>query len=129
MTTRNSIALDEAFAHFNKDLFDGRLPPANITMRDAMEENASALFGQAKKLADLKVPCFMFQEGADPEVRGVFEEIARMTRGAFAPFASNSAKQLGELLKAVASFARGGIAALTADKSPSATLLLTQLRR
>jgi hypothetical protein len=58
----------------------------------------------------------------------VFEEIARMTGGAYAPFASDSAKQLGELLKAAALFATGGAAALAADKSEGARLLLGQLK-
>jgi hypothetical protein len=41
-----------------------------VFIGDAMEERASDLFDAAKKLGDLKIPCFLFQEGADPEVRG-----------------------------------------------------------
>jgi len=70
----------------------------------------------------------MFQEGRDHEVEHVFREIARLTHGAHCRFDEGSAKQLGELLKAVAVFAVGGIAALEASKDAGAIKLLGQLR-
>jgi hypothetical protein len=46
-----------------------------------------------------------------------------------AKFESGAAQRLAELLKAVATFAAGGIRALAAQKSEAATLLLTQLKK
>jgi hypothetical protein len=70
----------------------------------------------------------MFQEGDDHEVEKVFREIARLTRGAYCRFDPGAARQLGELLKAVAVFVTGGMEALAARKDAGAVRLLTQLR-
>ena len=102
---------------------------ALIFVGDAMEENAGTLLDAAQDLGKLKLPVFCFQEGDDRESRAVYEEIARGSGGAYARFDSNSAGRLRELLKAAALFATGGLAALTADKSAAATLLLGQMRK
>ena len=60
----------------------------------------------------LRVPLFMFHEGFDSHARKAFEEIARLSGGACCRFDAGSASQLRELLKAVAVFAAGGLAAL-----------------
>ena len=45
-------------------------------------------------------------------VEQVFREIVRLTNGAYARFNAGSARKLGELLRAVAAFATGGLTAL-----------------
>ena len=115
---------------------------AAIFIGDAVEEPPSELYDAA---ADLGVPMFMFQEG-DGEViyldqRGefvdeyppqkveqVFRELARLTGGAYGKFDAGAAKQLGELLRAVAAFAVGGIAALANQHTDSARKLLGQMK-
>jgi hypothetical protein len=54
----------------------------------------------------------MFQEGHDRDVEQVFREIARLTHGAYCRFDPGAARQLAELLRAVAVYA-GGTTALT----------------
>jgi hypothetical protein len=67
----------------------------------------------------------MFQEGVDPRASIVFPELARRTKGAFAKFDSNAARELADLLRAVAAFATGGIKALTDLRTEGARTLLT----
>ncbi len=69
----------------------------------------TALAGQ---LGLLGVPAFVFQEGDDPDATLGFREIARLTRGAYCTFDKGSARQLRELLTAVAVYATGGRPAL-----------------
>jgi hypothetical protein len=66
----------------------------------------------------------------DPPNLLVRMALARARRWAYCRFDSGSAKQLGELLKAVAVFAVGGVAALEASKDAGAgaVKLLSQLR-
>jgi len=87
---------------------------ALIYVGDCMEENADNLCALAGELGMRKVPAFVFQEGADRTAEQTFREIARLTKGAFCRFDSGSAKQLGELLRAVAVYAAGGHKALIA---------------
>jgi hypothetical protein len=101
---------------------------ALVFVGDAFEEQADAVIPVANELGRLDVPAFMFQEGDDPEVAEVFREIAQVTKGVYCRFDEGSAKQLGELLKAVAVFAVGGIAALEANKSAAAIKLLGQMK-
>jgi hypothetical protein len=101
---------------------------ALVFVGDAMEENLDSLAHQAGELGRLGVPAFMFQEGRDREVEHVFRNIAELTHGAYCRFDAGSASQLGALLKAVAMFAVGGIAALEASKDVAATKLLGQMR-
>jgi hypothetical protein len=70
----------------------------------------------------------MFQEGDDREVEHVFREIAGVTKGAYCRFDPGAARQLAELLKAVAVYAVGGMTALAARKDPGAIKLLGQLK-
>jgi hypothetical protein len=91
------------------------------------------------------VPLFMFQEGdglalyvdqrgefvhehPPQKVEEVFRELARLTNGAYARFDAGAAAKLGELLRAVAAFAVGGIAALADQHTDSARRLLGQMR-
>lgn len=86
---------------------------ALVFVGDAMEENVDHLGHLAGELGLLGVPCFMFHEGNDPVSRRAFQQIARLSGGAFCNFDASSARQLRELLSAVAVFAAGGRRALT----------------
>ncbi len=115
---------------------------AAIFIGDAVEELPRELYAAA---TDLGVPMFMFQEG-DGEVifldqRGeissmsppqkveqVFREIARLSGGAYGKFDTGAATKLGELLRAVAAFAAGGMAALASQNTDSARKLLGQMK-
>jgi hypothetical protein len=112
---------------------------AAIFIGDACEEVPGALYAAAANLP----PLFMFQEGdldvmfldrrggiepTSQRVSEVFREIARLTGGAYGKFDAGAARQLGELLRAVAAFAAGGIAALANQRTDSARKLLGQLK-
>lgn len=104
---------------------------ALVFVGDAMEEAVDDLCVTAGELGLLGIPVFMFQEGNDPIAEGAFREIARLSRGAYCRFDTGSAKELGDLLRAVAAYAAGGMKALddlSARKAGAARMLLTQLR-
>jgi hypothetical protein len=85
---------------------------ALVFVGDCMEESVDRLAHQAGQLGMLKVPAFMFHEGADPAAAYAFKEIARLSGGAYCRFDASSPSQLRELLKAVAVYAAGGRKAL-----------------
>jgi hypothetical protein len=101
---------------------------ALIFIGDALEEESDEIIPEARELGLLGVPAFMFQEGGDREVEQVFREIASVTKGAYCRFDPGAARQLGELLKAVAAFVTGGVAALEARHDAGAIKLLEQLK-
>ena len=101
---------------------------ALVFVGDACEEDDDELIPAANELGQAGVPVFMFQEGNNRAVEHTFREVTRVTHGAYCRFDSGSAKQLGELLKAVAVFAVGGVAALEASKDAAAVKLLGQMR-
>jgi cytosine/adenosine deaminase-related metal-dependent hydrolase len=104
---------------------------ALVFVGDAMEESLDALCAAAGELGLRNVPAFMFQEGNDPVCERAFREIARLTRGAYCRFAPGAAHELGELLRAAAAYAAGGIRALAdlqARRSAGAVRLLEQLK-
>ena len=98
---------------------------ALVFVGDAMEENPDDL---AHAAGELSVPVFLFQEGTDRNVERVFREIARLTHGAYCRFDPGAARQLAELLRAVAVYAAGGLAALSARHDTGAVKLLAQLK-
>ena len=85
---------------------------ALVLVGDFLEEAIDPLCHQAGQLGVLGVPAFVFQEGNDPDAARGFREIARLTRGAYCAFDGSSARQLRELLAAVAVYATGGRPAL-----------------
>jgi hypothetical protein len=99
---------------------------ALVFVSDACEETPADLFAEARELG---VPAFMFQEGDNDHVAGVYAEIAHITGGASCKFDAGAAQRLADLLRAVAAFATGGVKALAAQKTETATLLLTQIRK
>ncbi len=104
---------------------------ALVYVGDCMEEHVDDLCARAGELGLLNVPAFVFQEGREPVAEQAFREIARLTNGAFCRFDSASARQLGDLLRAVAAYAAGGRAALSDMRDrggAGAQLLLEQMR-
>jgi hypothetical protein len=104
---------------------------ALVFVGDAMEEKIDDLCAAAGELGLLGVPVFMFQEGGDPVAEHAYREIARLSRGAYCRFDTGSAHELGELLRAVAAYAAGGIKALadlSARRAGGARILLAQLK-
>lgn len=85
---------------------------ALVYVGDCMEEQIDDLCGRAGELAIMGVPVFLFQEGNNRAAARAFQEIARITHGAYCRFDHGSADQLRELLKAVAVYAAGGRQAL-----------------
>ncbi len=85
---------------------------AVVFVGDAIEEDGDTLCHLAGQLGVLNIPLFMFQEGHLPGVRSIFQQMAHLSGGAFAPFDRNSASELKDLLSAVAVFAAGGTRAL-----------------
>ena len=77
----------------------------------------------------LGVPLFVFQEGDDRNAEGIFRELVQLTGGAYDQSSPNSARKLGELLRAVAAFATGGLQALADLRSDSARKLLGQMKK
>ena len=104
---------------------------ALVFVGDACEEahdSRDRLMPLASALGAAGVPAFMFQEGHDHTAKARFEEIARLTHGAYHRFDQGSARLLAELLRAVAAFASGGVAALEKQGTAAARLLLGQVR-
>ena len=100
---------------------------ATVFVGDALEEDGDRLCHLAGKLGVLNVPLFMFHEGHHPGVKSVFQQMAMLSGGAYAPFNLMSAGELKDLLSAVAIFATGGRAALKQFESNNGPAgLLTQ---
>ena len=87
---------------------------AVVFVGDAIEEDPDLLCHLAGKMGVLGLPMFMFQEGQAARVKNIFQQIATLTGGAYAPFDLQSASELKDLLSAVALFATGGLQALAA---------------
>jgi hypothetical protein len=88
---------------------------AVIFIGDAMEEQLDELAGKATQLGKLKVPIFLFQEGADPAVRKAFRPLALKSGGRYFEFNRNAARaveQLASQLNAIARLAVGDTEAL-----------------
>jgi hypothetical protein len=85
---------------------------ALVFVGDCLEEDIDRLGHLAGELGLLGVPCFMFHEGGDAVAAKAFQQIARLSGGAFCPFDASSPKQLRDLLSAVAVYAAGGRKAL-----------------
>jgi hypothetical protein len=104
---------------------------AAVFVGDAMEEDIDHLCALAGELGLNNVPLFMFQEGHDLIAEPAFREIARLSGGAYCRFDASSAKQLRDLLSAVAVYAAGGRAALenfSSSRSSQVRALLGQMK-
>jgi hypothetical protein len=104
---------------------------ALVFVGDAMEEKIDDLCKAAGELGLLGMPVFMFQEGYDAIAEQAFREVARLTKGAYCRFDPGAAHQLGELLRAVAAYAAGGMRALadlSERRDAGAIKLIAQMR-
>ena len=99
---------------------------SNTTPADYMAMVEKAKDYIAGELGLLGVPAFMFHEGADPIAMRGFQQIAKLTNGAYCRFDTASAGQLKELLSAVAVYAAGGRKALE-DYSRRAGAVVRQI--
>jgi len=120
----------KVLAHARRENDDVKIG-ALVFVGDAMEEALDDLCARAGELGLRNVPAFMFQEGYDPVCEQAFREIARLTRGAYCRFAPGAAHELGELLRAAAAYAAGGMKALAdlqARHSTGAVRLIEQLK-
>jgi hypothetical protein len=120
----------KVLAHARRESDKGKVG-ALVFVGDAMEESLDDLCAGAGELGLRSIPAFMFQEGYDPVCEQAFCEIARLTRGAYCRFAPGAAHELGELLRAAAAYAAGGMKALADlknQRSASANKLIEQLK-
>jgi hypothetical protein len=100
---------------------------ALVFVGDAMEESVDRLCHLAGELGLHGTPVFVFHEGNDPIAGRAFQQIARLSHGAYLRFDAASADRLRDLLGAVAAYAAGGYRALTAyrDNKGADVLQLT----
>lgn len=122
--------IGRVLAHIKKQAQAGKVGAA-IYIGDAFEEDIDKVCHTAGEIGLLGTPVFVFQEGGDPIARRGFQEIARLTGGAWHRFDPNSAHLLKSLLSAVAVYATGGVSALerlekSGRREPAA--LLQQMR-
>jgi hypothetical protein len=102
---------------------------ALVYIGDAIEEDIHLLCQKAGELGLKGMRCFFFQDGHDVEVENGFREMSRLTGGAYFRLGPDSAKELAELLGAVAVYARGGLKALSNSGRREARLLLDQMTK
>ena len=83
---------------------DGRPAGVNafIFVGDAVEEAAASLYDVAGELGLFGIKGFMFQEGENIGPAQVFQEIARLTGGAYGVFDASAPARLAALLSAAA---------------------------
>ncbi len=88
----------------------GRTPVRVLVyVGDAMEEPIDDVCALAGELGLLGVKAFMFHEGSDAEAGRAFQEIARLTGGAYARFDAAAPGALADLLRAAAAYAARGV--------------------
>jgi hypothetical protein len=97
---------------------------AVVFVGDCVEEDGDALCAAA---AEVGVRFFVFQEGDDSVATEIFKRLADVTKGAHCHFTPGAARELAELLRAVATYAAGGRNALLTNKTAAAAKLLLQL--
>jgi hypothetical protein len=104
---------------------------ALVFVGDAMEENVDRLCQLAGELGLKGVPIFLFHEGDNPIAARTFQQMAKLSRGAYLRFDLASADRLKDLLGAIAVYAAGGYRALadySREKGGEVLRLTAQLR-
>lgn len=104
---------------------------AVVFIGDCCEEPVDELCHTAGELGMLRTPVFMFHEGNDAHARAVFQQVSKLSGGAYAPFDRNSPQVLKDLMAAVAVYASGGAKALqdfSSRSSPEVKRLTRQIR-
>lgn len=118
--------IGKVLSHALKENARGKVN-ALVFIGDAMEENVDELASRAGELGLKGVPVFLFQEGRDPAATTAFQEIARLSRGAWFRFDRGSADTLARLLGSVAVYAAGGVPALEARGRAEDLLMIEHL--
>ena len=110
---------------------DKRRVGALVFVGDAREENVDRLCQLAGELGLKGVPIFLFHEGDNPIAARAFQQMAKLSRGAYLRFDLGSADRLKDLLGAVAVYAAGGHRALAdySQKKGGEVLRLTAQMR
>jgi hypothetical protein len=104
---------------------------AVVFIGDCCEESVDELCHTAGELGMLRTPVFMFHEGGDAHARAVFQQVSKLSGGAYAPFDRNSPQVLKDLMAAVAVYASGGARALqdfSSRSSPEVKRLTQQIK-
>ncbi len=104
---------------------------AVVFIGDCCEEPVDELCHTAGELGMLRTPVFMFHEGNEAHASAVFQQVSKLSGGAYAPFDRNSPQVLKDLMAAVAVYASGGAKALqdySSRRSPEVKRLTQQLR-
>ncbi|VAX09754.1 FIG00857475: hypothetical protein [hydrothermal vent metagenome] len=101
---------------------------ALVFVGDCVEESVDGLCQQAGELGMRGVPLFLFQEGQEPTAEKAFRQMAQLTDGAYCHFDVGSARQLADLLSAVAVYAAGGQKALVDYEKRHGKLLQQSLK-
>ena len=104
---------------------------AVVFIGDCCEESVDEVCHTAGELGMLRTPVFMFHEGGDAHARAVFQQVSKLSGGAYAPFDRNSPQILRDLMAAVAVYASGGTRALqdfSSRSSPEVKRLTRQIR-
>lgn len=120
--------IEKILKHANRETGKSKVS-ALVFIGDAIEESIDSLCQLAGELGLKGVRCFFFQEGLDVIAERGFREMARLTNGAYFRLGNDSAKELAELLGAIAIFTRGGFKALSTSRQDGAKLLLDLLKR
>ena len=120
--------ISKVLDHANRETTKAKVS-ALIFIGDAIEENIDLLCQRAGELGIKGVRCFFFQDGHDVGVENGFREMARLTGGAYFRLGPDSAKELAELLGAIAVYARGGLKALSSSGRREARLLMDQMTK
>jgi hypothetical protein len=122
--------IERVLSHSLEEAARGKVN-ALVFVGDCVEEDVDRLCGQAGKLGLLGVPVFIFQEGDEPYAAKAFRQIAELSGGAHCRFDLSSARQLRDLLSAVAVYAAGGRKALqdfSQTKGGDALMIAKQVR-
>lgn len=101
---------------------------AIVFIGDCCEEPVDELCHTAGELGMLRTPVFMFHEGHEAHAKAVFQQVSKLSGGAYAPFDRSSPQALKDLLAAVAVYVSGGAKALEdfSSKSSSSVKRLSQ---
>jgi hypothetical protein len=103
---------------------------AVVVVGDNFHGDLAAAIASAKRLRAAGTRLFLFQQGRDDHTERAFKALAETAGGAhlkFNPHVERVAERLPGMFEAVADYAIGGMAALTARADDSAVLLLEQM--